>query len=421
MPAPTISLQHKPSLAALRLYYFGSLGALGAYLPFFPRWLEARGVRGVAQGVILAAVPAMNLLAPPAFGFLADVLGARVRLLRLACAGACLVFSLLTLAAALGLELGFVTLLVAALSFAFFRAPMVQMADVVALELSAGGSTSYGSLRLWGSLGFALMAMAAGAWIDPAHPAQLPGVTAAALLTAFAISLSLPSSPAPRGEGLGAERGPAGALRERVGALLRARDFRFFLAASFLAQSAHVAYDVCFSRHMSEIGVSRSMIGVFWAVGVFAEILLMALSGRLLARVSPPTLLAVGFVGASLRWALLASVRSFPVLIAIQPLHAVSFGLVWISSLAYTRERAPPQILATAQGLFTATVGAGSVLGMLVWSELHDRAGGALTFGAASAVASLAFVLAVRFARSARFAAKSAGVKFFSAGVAGRE
>lgn len=413
MPPP-IPSEHRPSPRAISLYYFGIFAVLGVYLPLFPSWLEARGIRGLAMGAIAATLPAMGLVAPPVFGLIADALGVRVWLLRAACAGAFVVFALLALSSALGVSLGFGGLFVAALAFAFFRSPMFMMADVVAVEASASSGIAYGRLRLWGSISFALMAIASGALVDPAQPAAFPSTIAASLLIAFAISWALPA----RGEApfrrsalrdgaadaAGAARSPAaeGSVRQRARALLQSHDFRLFLAASFLAQSATSSYDLCYTLHLRDIGFPESLVGVAWAVGVAGEIALMAFSGPLLKRFAPPTVLAFAFAGASLRWALLSYVRFWPALLAIQPLHAISFGMMWVASLAYTRDRSPPQILATAQGLFTASAGAGSVVGMLVWGELYKHGGGTLTFGVASITALIAFVLAVTFARSTR-------------------
>ncbi|XXX75163.1 MFS transporter [Sorangium sp. So ce134] len=420
---PSLSLQLKPSPRAISLYYFGIFVVLGVYLPLFPSWLEGRGVRGLAMGAIAATLPAMGLVAPPLFGFIADALGVRVWLIRAACAGALAVFTLLALSSALGVSLGFGGLFAAALAFSFFRAPMFTMADVVAMEASLSSGISYGRLRLWGSISFALTAIVGGALLDPARPAAFPVTMAAALLAAFALSWALPArAEAPllrlgqRGGAEVAARSPTvgGSVRERARALLQGRDFRLFLAASFLAQSASSSYDLCYTLHLRDIGFPESLVGVAWAVGVAGEIALMAFSGPLLQRFGSPAVLAFAFAGASLRWALLSTVRWWPALLAIQPLHAVSFAMMWVASLAYTRDRAPPQILATAQGLFSACAGAGSVIGMLTWGELYKRGGGTLTFGIASITALIAFVLAVTFARSTR--RSLSGSSIFSAG-----
>lgn len=407
---PVLPLQLKPSPRAISLYYFGIFAVLGVYLPLFPSWLQAREVRGLAMGVIAATLPAMGLVAPPVFGFIADALGVRVWLIRAACAGALVVFALLALSSALGAALGFGGLFLAALAFAFFRAPMFMMADVVAMDASMSSGIAYGRLRLWGSISFALMAIAGGALVDPARPEAFPAAMTAALLAAFTVSWLLPARGEapfrrpghPRGEAAAQVPDAGSSVQQRARALLQSRDFRLFLAASFLAQSANSSYDLCYTLHLRDTGFPESLVGVAWAVGVAGEIALMAFSGPLLQRFAPPTLLAFAFAGAALRWALLSSVRWWPALLAIQPLHAVSFAMMWVASIAYTRDRAPPQILATAQGLFSASAGAGSVIGMLAWGELYKRGGGSLTFGVASIAASIAFVLAVTFARSTR-------------------
>jgi PPP family 3-phenylpropionic acid transporter len=95
-------------------------------------------------------------------------------------------------------------------------------------------------------------------------------------------------------------------------------------------------------------------------------------------------------------------VPSLPVLFVLQPLHAISFGLWWVCSVAYTKERAPAHALAAAQGLFTAASGAGSVAGMLAWGVVYRRTGGAAAvFGGAAVVSLLAGLLAIPWARRA--------------------
>src|SRR5260370_23660608 len=109
---------------------------------------------GVRLGIIGAVAPATGVLAPTVFGALADALQLREGLLQLACVGALLTFGALAGAAALGMPLGFGTLFAATFAFALFRSPMGFMADVVAIELAPAAHTTYGRLRLWGSLGF---------------------------------------------------------------------------------------------------------------------------------------------------------------------------------------------------------------------------------------------------------------------------
>jgi PPP family 3-phenylpropionic acid transporter len=370
--------------AALRVYYACSFAALGVYLPYFPRWLEARGIAGWAMGAVAASFPAMGVLGPPLFGLLADRLGLRGSLLRLASGGAFVAFAALA-AIALGGEPSLGLVLAAVVAFAFFRAPMVMMADVLALE-RAEGSRGYGGQRLWGSLGFLASAVACGRWLDVGAALPLPLAIAATLLVALLVSFALPARAA-------APRAP---IPEHVRALVAAGDMRRFLAASFLGQAAHAAYDLLFTLHLRDLGVPAGDIGVAWAVGVLAEVALMAASARVLALAPPARLLTLAFAGAALRWLLVALAPSAALLFALQPLHAVSFCLMWLASVAYLRARAPAHVLASAQGIFVATIGAASAAGMLVWGAAYRVWGAGTIFVLAAVVAGLASLVAAR-------------------------
>ena len=374
---------------ALRIYYVAAVAIGGVYLPFFPTWLEARGMQGVRLGIVAAAAPAMSILAPTAFGTLADALGLRGGLLQLACTGALLTFGALTVAAASGAPLGFGVLFLAAFVFAMFRSPMGLIADVVALELAPVAGTTYGRLRLWGSLGFMVAVPVATRWLDPRAPAAFPLAMCGLVFAALLASLRLP-----------ARTQLAGRARRGASRLLAERDFRLFLVAVFLGQCGHSAYDLCFSLHLYELHVSRTAFWLAWDLGTGAEVLVMAYSAPLLRAFSPLSLFGLALGVASFRWAATAAVRSTSVLMLLQPLHAFSFGLAWIAALGFTSRRFEQNSLATAQGLFSTAMGAGSVLGMILWGSVFERAGGAAVFAGAACFSALACALAVTLRRS---------------------
>lgn len=377
-------------LISLRIYYFTCFAAFGAYLPYFPRWLEARGIDGLRMAVIAALLPAMGVIGPPTFGVIADALGLRGALLRIACFGASLGFAIVAFAFATGHPLGFVGLLLAVLCFAFFRSPIVMMADVVTLEQTRATGTIYSRVRLWGSVGFLLAALAVGRLLDLGDPVALPLTIAVALFATLAAAWSLPTRSAI----------PAVPVIDHARALLKAPDYRVFLLTGLLIQGAHASYDLCFSLHLRDLG-RPDLAGIAWAVGIVAEVTLMAFAGPLLERIAAPRLIACAALGGALRWTMIAGVRSPLLLLALSPLHAISFALWWITATHFTRHRAPKEALATAQGLFTAANAVGSVTGMLTWGVLYKRAGGGLTFSVAACVAGVAGALALWWARRA--------------------
>jgi len=375
---------------ALRLYYATSFAALGAYIPYFPAWLALQGFVGLRMSAITALLPAMSIVAPPLFGLLADRFGMRTSLLRVASGGAFLAFAAVFALSASGAPPPFLPLFLAVMAFALFRSPMVLLADVVALEQSA----NYGRLRLWGSLGFLGMALAAGRWLDGAATVGIPATIALALLLAFLSATRLPAQPPAPGR-------PVWTL---AGALLRSPDFAWFLCAAFLWLGAHAGYDLCITLHLRDLGASGTLIGAAWALATLVEVLWMAASARALRIWSPARLFGVGLTAATVRWLLLGSIQSLPVLLALQPLHALSFGVVWIAATAHLKERSR-EALATAQGLFSAALSCGGVLGMLTWGQLYQRAGGAAVFRGCALVGGLSVLAAIAFAAACRRAA----------------
>jgi len=228
--------------------------------------------------------------------------------------------------------------------------------------------------------------------VDPRDAVVLPAVTTGVILTALLASLRLP------------RRADLPDRTDRPGArrLLVDGEFRLFLASVFLAQFGHAAYDLCFSLHLFDMGVPRMTIGWMWAFGTGFEVLMMACAGPLFRAFAPLSLFAFAVGAASCRWTLIAVVRSPGVLMVLQPLHALSFGLFWLSAVGYASRRFPPHSLGTAQGLFSASMGAGSVVGMVVWGSVYQRAGGAAVFGAAACLSACAAAFGAALDRRVR-------------------
>jgi len=383
----------------LPVYFFASFAALGVYSPFFPRWLVARGIEGVSMGAVTATLPAMGIVGPPLVGFLADSLGLRGSLLRVACLGSLFAFLLLAVAGLAHHPLSFVEILAVVLVFAAFRAPMLMMADVVAVERERDSGAPYGRTRLWGSCGFLVASVGGGRYLDPSSPTALPGLVAVSLFVAWLSAFAIPVR----------SGGGRPCFTDGIRALVTAPDFSMLLGVVFVAESAISSYELCFSLYLEDLGASSAFIGFAWGFGIVIEILVMACAAPLIARFGavPLVVLALG-VGA-IRCALLAALRSLPALLAVQLLHSPSVALLWVAALSHLQRRTSEQTFATAQGLFSATTAAGTVAGMLVWGALYARLGGRATFGTAAVVAALAMMLGLRWATHARRCSPASG------------
>jgi PPP family 3-phenylpropionic acid transporter len=270
---------------------------------------------------------------------------------------------------------------------AFFRSPMGSLADTVALETEV----AYGPVRLWGSLGFLVAAVGGGRYLDP---------TSSGLLVAIALSLAVAALSAILLPSRGDDASSRPAEQMGRGSSFEVpSELRLLVAWALALEAAHSAYDLCYSLHLRDHGVNASTAGILWALGVLAEIGFFLAGERLLARFGASRLLIAGTLALALRLVVLPHARALPALVALQGLHAFTFGATWTALMRIVRERALPGTLGRLRGLFSVTAAIGGACGMVAWGTSYRGLGGPTTFRCAAAVASLALVLALASGR----------------------
>ena len=363
----------------MRTFYFAAFAALGIHAPYFPLWLEAHGFRGVSMSAIAALSPALSMVGPPLVGALSDARGARGNLLGWVCGVACLAMAALAGAEASGHAQSFAVVFGCVLVFSLCRSPILLLADRIALESGA----DYGRRRLWGSIGFLLGASGFGR-CPPELAHWLPGVVALALGLGYFSSLRLPRTSAPRAQPV---------LRQML-RLVRQPRVALLLCGSSLFAMSHASYDLCGSLAFRDLGASGDTIGQLWATGVLAEILVLAAASRLFQSGRPERLLVLSYGVGALRWLAMSALPNTELAFLLQPLHGISFGLVWLSSLEVLRRVAEPSALGGAQGALMAANSIGGTLGILVFGPLYAARGAASVFHLATLLAGAALLLA---------------------------
>jgi len=369
------------SATLLRIYYLVSYASIGVFLPFISPWLVAQGISGIRLSAVTCSRPVAGIIAPLIFGWLADRFRMRGSLLRFACAASFIPFAVLTVMQTLNFTPGFFGVFVAVAAFSFLRIPMMTIADVAAMEKPQ----SFGGLRLWGSLGFICAALPVGFLIKDWQSTAFPLAISSSLLIAVLVAWRLPTRATPTSEPTCTN------LREVLGR----RELWLTFGIWALWAVSHVAYDLCFSLRLRDLGATPVDVGVAWSMGTIAEVALMAISGTLLAKASHATWTFVGLLGTALRWLLMAKAQSLTMLLILQPLHAISFALLWLTWLDFVKQNAPPPLLGRAQGALSTVVSLGSAVGILLWGPLYASRGAVFVFDSAAVVAAGAAILSL--------------------------
>jgi MFS transporter, PPP family, 3-phenylpropionic acid transporter len=336
MAHPTPAIVNDSFAWRLALVYAAFFLIAGWHLPLFPVWLKSRGLDPAAIGIVLAAMQAVRVLAMPVGTRLADRYGSLQ--------GAILLSALASVAAIalLGMASGLALILVAAIALAFISAPVLPSTDAYALRGLALRGKSYGPVRLWGSVAFIAANLTGGLLLDMLAPGHLIWVIFAGNCALAIAAMLLVAEPPPQ-----APRAGTAAAGHRH---LRQPAFLAIAAAGGLIQASHAVYYGFSTLDWSAKGFDGLTIGILWALGVAAEIVLFALAGRLPRSIGPVTLMMIGAIGGIVRWTAMVFDPSAALLFPLQVLHALSFGATHLGTMQYLSQSAPEGARAAAQG-----------------------------------------------------------------------
>ncbi len=322
----------------LSLYYVFVFLNAGLYLPYWPVWLASRGLGPVEIGLLFSVGRFARVLSSPLIAQIADRRGDRRRPL--------LVLSGITTA-------GFLIYAVCTEFWQYFLVAILvgvawgtvmPLGDSLAIVNTNKRPIQYGRVRLWGSISFILASLAGGKALELFPESVIFWILLASFAGVFAVCLLLPDS-----------RIDAAPLRlSAIWRLFVHPSFALLMLASALLQSSHLVVYIFGTLHWRNAGISDSMIGFLWAVGVIAEVALFAVGARVTARLRPGWLFIVAAIAGMIRWPLLAYATSLPVLILTQTLHGVTFGAAHLAAMAFIAEAIPGRLSATAQSLHGA-------------------------------------------------------------------
>lgn len=339
-PSSLIEIGFTPRLSAL---YGAFFIVAGISQPFLPVWMAAKGLDPATIGVVLAAPMLLRVLTIPLATRSADRHDAlRLGIIIAACFAA-VGYGLM------GLAEGAVAILLAYSFASIGFTPLMPLAETYAFKGLTARGKAYGPVRLWGSATFIAGNLVAGIAADIIAPRHIIWMIVAASGATMLVSFALmPVSVAAHASD------PLLPVRRK---LLRDPLFVAVVAGSSLIQGSHAMFYGFTAMQWRAAGMDGTVIAVLWALGVAAEIVLFAFSGRLPPLFTPTVLMMVGAGGAALRWAGMAFDPPGAVLPLLMLLHALSFGATHLGAIGFVARHAPPGQSATAQGYLAIAMG----------------------------------------------------------------
>ena len=343
--------------------YFAYVGLVSPYASLF--FLD-RGFSVIEIAVLMSMLQVTRIVGPFSWGWLSDYLSNRVGIIRFCTCLAALVFACIFF---LQSYIGFFIWMFVLHTILSSLMPLGESATVHALYKDNSFDKRYGRLRLWGSIGFIVMVLVAGELFQRKSIELYPFVGMIVLLVLAVISFCL--------------REPKMERRKMVkGELLVVLvnpDVRWFLLSGFFMIFAHAALYVFYSLYLADLGYGKFQIGLFWALGVFAEVIFFYFQSKVLSRVDAEVVLQGAFGIGVVRFILIAFLPITPVLIFAQILHAGTFAAHHSAATKLLQRWFTGPLQARGQAVMaTVSYGLGGTLGGLCagwiweWSQPRD-------------------------------------------------
>ena len=342
--------------------YFAYVGLVSPYASLF--FLD-RGFSVIEISVLMSMLQITRIIGPFSWGWLSDYLSNRIGIIRFCACLAALVFTTIYF---LHSYIGFFIWMFVLHTILSSLMPLGESATVHALFKDNSFDKRYGRLRLWGSIGFIAMVLFAGELFQRKGIELYPLVGTFVLITLALVTFLLHEPKMERRK----------MVKGELLVVLFNPDVRWFLLSGFFMQFAHAALYVFYSLYLADLGYDKLQIGLFWALGVSAEVIFFYFQSKVLSRVDPEVVLQASFGIGVIRFALMAFLPFTSVLIIAQIMHAGTFAAHHSAATKLLQRWFTGPLQARGQALMaTVSYGFGGTLGGLfagwIWESSQPR------------------------------------------------
>lgn len=356
---------YKRSVFVLCAYLFFINSTITIVTSFLPVYFQFKGFSGEQIGWLLAIGPFAAILVQPLAGYFSDRLKTVKKIIIF-----CLVF--LTLSSFLMFQIDmFLLLMMVSYMFFFFLSPLGPLGDSLAQKTSVALNIPFGSMRMWGSVGFASASLVTGSILSMIginnilYPFLLFSISCL-IISFFLADVTLSNKPVK--------------IFDAV-TLLKDKKMVYFLVIILLYAIPHRMNDFFIGLYINELGGNEIYIGWAWFIGATVEAFVFFKSNWWATRFHELTLLIfIGFIY-TIRFIVLSFVNDPLMLLLLQPLHGITFAIAYTAALQYVSKIVPDYLVGTGH-LLLANVffSVSGIIGSLIGGFVIEQFGGNILY-----------------------------------------
>ncbi|WP_397540120.1 MFS transporter [Rummeliibacillus pycnus] len=364
----------------LKGHNFLFFGLLALFIPFLPLFLKGQGLSTSEVGLIIGAGGFVTIIAQPLWGMISDKTKTlrKVMLLLIFMTAICgfLLFNMSS----------FWGLVAAAMLVYFFLMPLDPLTESLNYTMTEAAGTSYGSVRTYGALGYAVLSLIVG------YVMKWFGMNSISILfvllgvICFIIMWKLPDAPT----------SSTPVTIDGLKKVLTNKEMILFLILIFISSIPARMNDTFLGIHMDTLGGDTSLVGISFFISAASEIVVFALSYWWLRKGKELLIITFAIFCYALRFFLSGLVDSPILLATIQSLQMLTFPIYYTAAIQYLYQIVPREWRATGQTVLALLFfGISGIISSSVGGFLYNAYGGHIFYYTIAGISFIAGVFGV--------------------------
>lgn len=351
-------------LTQLKYFNFFMYGSWSMLNPYLPLYFQNAGFQSMQIGILMSVGPLISLIANPFWGYWSDrTQNPRlILIIMLICNIAtsqmyfqsnqfAIVFSLMLL-------------------FYFFQTALNPISNSLTLYAIENTPYQFGTFRLWGSLGFAVMALVSSPVIAYFGIQNLGFLYASFVVLTLFLSFGLPNQ--------AKQTKKASFPREDFVKLMTSGLFVCFLLLSVVINIPNRMNSIFISVYISGMGGNEVLVGWSWFIAAVLEVPLFLILDKYLKLTERAMFGLMTAVCAlyAMRWVLMGLAASPYQVVLIQLLHGFTFGITFYTGTQICNFLVPKSVRNTGQAIYgLCWMGLSGIVSGLLGGWVYDHLG----------------------------------------------
>lgn len=349
------------SLTPLKMLLFCFHATNTIILSYLPIYLRYKGLDGTQIGWVLAVGPFAAIFSQPFWGYMSDKFKTVKWTLIICIIG-------LLISSSLFFQMNeLIAILFMGAVFYFFTTPIGALGDSLAQRRADELHVNFGSIRMWGSIGFAVSSLIVGK--------VLTSIGVAYMIWPYLLFGTMALIVAFRLTDVKVEADPI-QLKD-IKQILQNKPFFIFLFIVMFISISHRANDSFIGLYIEQLGGNETIIGLAWFFGVASEAAVFALAPLWFRKFHPLVFIMFAGLLYSVRYFIYAAVNDSVYLVPLQILHGITFGTFYLAAFQYISRLIPKLLQSTGHLVFYSLFfGVSGIIGSLIGGALIDSYGG---------------------------------------------